>query len=182
MTTFLRIAAASAGVLVALSAQAQTEISRKDRFGQVMRVALPAAAMAVGVYHDDMEGVRQLVFSTALAAGSTEVLKKLVREERPDGREKDSFPSGHAAVTFAAAGFVHQRYSLQWALPFYALATATAYKRVHTHNHFTRDVVAGAAVGVLSSWAFTGRYTTPRSTASIGYFDKAVVLNYTHTW
>lgn len=161
---------------------AQPPVSDKDRFGQVIRVALPAAAAALSVYHDDTEGIRQLAFSTALSVGSTEVLKRGVRARRPDGRERDSFPSGHAAVTFTAAAYVHERYSLKWALPFYGLATMTAYKRVHSRNHFTRDVIAGAAVGVLSAWAFTGRYTTPRETASIGYFDKTVYLNYASTW
>jgi membrane-associated phospholipid phosphatase len=169
-------------VAAGAAAQAAGEISEKDRYGQVIRIALPAAAAALSLHMDDPEGLRQLAFSTALSAGSTELLKRAVRAKRPDGRERDSFPSGHAALTFSTAAYVHERYSLQWALPFYGLAAFTAYKRVSTRNHYTRDVIAGAAVGMLSAWVFTGRYTSPRAMASFGYYDRTFVVNYASTW
>jgi membrane-associated phospholipid phosphatase len=181
MTTAFRTLAAFLLFIAALPAHAQ-QLSDKDRFGQVIRVALPAAAAALSIYHDDVEGVRQLVFATTLSAGSTELLKKVVGARRPDGRERDSFPSGHAAITFTAAAYVHERYSLTQALPFYGLAILTGYKRVHTRNHFTRDVIAGAAVGIVSAWALTGRYMPPRSMASVGYWDKTLTVNYASTW
>lgn len=178
-----RLVVAGLALVAGAAATHAQEISQKDRYGQVMRVALPMAAVAYSIYKaDDVEGVTQLVMSTALSAGSTELLKRGIHAKRPDRRDDDSFPSGHTAVTFAAAAYIHKRYSFMEALPFYGLAALTGYKRVHTHNHFTRDVIGGAAVGIVSAWLVTGHFTTPRSTASIGYWDKTLVVNYATTW
>jgi membrane-associated phospholipid phosphatase len=98
-----------------------------------------------------------------LIAGATEAiryllsdnLKKLVNEHRPfpySGHH--SFPSGHTASSFAGAEFMHKE--LKNSLPFlscagYAAATAVAVIRVAKSRHWARDVVAGAAIGILSA-------------------------------
>lgn len=174
---FRRFAFASIPLLcLAAGAQAQV-VAGKDRFSDVMRIGLPVAAAAITLAKDDGEGFQQLAYSMALSAGSTELLKRAVNSKRPDG-SNHGFPSGHVSLAFTAATYVHQRYSLEMALPMYALATATAYQRVHTHNHYAKDVVGGAAVGVVSALMFTGRFSK-RSSASIGYADHALTFNYT---
>jgi membrane-associated phospholipid phosphatase len=157
------------------AAQAQV-VAQKDRFSDVVRIGLPVAAAVITLAKDDGEGFQQLAYSMALSAGSTELLKRGINSKRPDGSPY-GFPSGHVSLAFTAATYVHQRYSLQMALPMYALATATAYQRVHTHNHYAKDVVGGAAAGVVSALMFTGRFS-PRSAASVGYADHTLMLNY----
>jgi membrane-associated phospholipid phosphatase len=160
---------------LAAGAHAQV-VAGKDRFSDLMRIGLPVAAAAVTLAKDDGEGFQQLAYSMALSAGSTELLKHGISSKRPDGTPH-GFPSGHVSIAFTAATYMHQRYSLQWALPMYALATATAYQRVHTHNHYAKDVIGGAAVGVVSALMFTGRFSQ-RSAASVGYADKTLMVNY----
>ena len=50
---------------------------------------------------------------------------------------------------------MRRRYGLKWGVPFYALAAFVGYSRVESRNHYTHDVVAGAAIGIASSFIFT---------------------------
>lgn len=80
----------------------------------------------------------------------TEGLKRIVREKRPDSDERTSFPSGHATAAFAIATMqasFHPRQAILW----YAGATAIAASRVKLRRHYTHDVIAGAAVGILTA-------------------------------
>lgn len=81
----------------------------------------------------------------------TEALKRIVREKRPGSdTERTSFPSGHATAAFAIAtmqSHYHPRQALLW----YGGATLISYSRVKLNRHYYHDVVAGAAVGYLTS-------------------------------
>ena len=83
-----------------------------------------------------------------VAAGS---LKLMVSERRPDGSDSNSFPSGHAARAFMGAELVRSEYGWQWGAGAYAVATGVAVLRVTGDHHYLYDVVAGAAIGVLSA-------------------------------
>jgi len=136
-----------------LSARAQVSAT-PDPVGDALRIAVPLAAVALTLYHHDIDGLKQLGWSEVLSQGTTEVLKRAVNSPRPDGTGH-GFPSGHTSLVFTAAGFVHRRYGLQQSVPFYALATVTAYERVHHDHHFTKDVVGGAVIGVASAFLLT---------------------------
>jgi membrane-associated phospholipid phosphatase len=98
-----------------------------------------------------------------LTAGATEAiryllsdnLKKLVGEHRPFPYiGHHSFPSGHTASSFAGAEVMHQELKNSLRLlscTGYAAATAVAVIRVVKSRHWVRDVVAGAAIGILSA-------------------------------
>jgi undecaprenyl-diphosphatase len=63
-----------------------------------------------------------------------------------------SFPSGHAATSFACAivlGAVAPRYRL----PFLVLAAAVAYSRLYNGVHYPLDVLGGAVLGVAIALA-----------------------------
>ena len=56
------------------------------------------------------------------------------------------------------ATFLHRRYGRKFAIPAYAAATFVGYSRVQADKHFVIDVVAGAAIGSLSSYFLTTPY------------------------
>jgi membrane-associated phospholipid phosphatase len=95
-----------------------------------------------------------LIEATLLSEGITEGIKVIVRRERPvreDGTQAAgfSFPSGHSAVTFAAATVLQQHLGWKAAVPTYAAASYVAMSRLHDNRHFASDVVAGAAEGII---------------------------------
>jgi membrane-associated phospholipid phosphatase len=125
--------------------------------GDVLQFVLPATAAGLTLGHKDGTGALQLGGSTALAVGATYGLKYAIDEERPNGG-KHSFPSRHSSLSFASAEFMRKRYGWEYGVPAYALASFVAYSRVEARQHHPHDVIAGAAIGILSSYLFTRPY------------------------
>jgi len=125
--------------------------------GDVLQVALPSAAAVATLAQRDAAGAKQLAFSLGVTWAVTTALKYTINETRPNGGDL-SFPSGHTSTSFASAEFMRRRYGWKWGGSFYALAAFVGYSRVESQNHYTHDVVAGAAIGIASSFLFT----TPR--------------------
>ncbi|GHU81295.1 phosphatase PAP2 family protein [Clostridia bacterium] len=61
-----------------------------------------------------------------------------------------SFPSGHTCSSFAAS-VVMLRYNKKIGIPSVALACCIAFSRLYLFVHFPTDVLAGAALGTISS-------------------------------
>jgi membrane-associated phospholipid phosphatase len=101
-----------------------------------------------------------LIESTILAEGLTQLIKVAVRRDRPihpDGSSNPgySFPSGHATVTFAAATVLQQHLGWKAAVPTYLVASYVAMSRLHDNRHFASDVAFGAADGIIIGRAVT---------------------------
>jgi len=93
-----------------------------------------------------------------LADVSSALLREAIGRERPPLRFPEphplvavpgspSFPSGHAATSFACAA------TLAWLTPLspialYALAALIAFSRVYVGVHYPLDAIAGAALGL----------------------------------
>jgi membrane-associated phospholipid phosphatase len=122
--------------------------------GNVLEVLLPATAAGLTLGYKDGTGALQFTESVALTLGVTYTLKYTVDETRPNG-DSHSFPSGHASISFSAAEFMRKRYGWEYGLPAYAAASFVAYSRVEAGEHHPQDVVAGAAIGIISSYIFT---------------------------
>jgi undecaprenyl-diphosphatase len=128
-------------------------------------VILSLAIMAVGF------GLKQAVWKAAgwqsliahgLAGLVINLMKHLIGRPRPKfmhtgtlelspitGSGWDSFPSGHAAASFAVATALAVRFpKVRWI--FFAVAAAIAVSRVLRGSHFLTDIVAGAVIGYLA--------------------------------
>ena len=125
--------------------------------GDILAIALPATAAGMTALLRDWKGTLQLGESEALTFGATYGLKYGVNERRPNGGTQ-SFPSGHTSVSFSAAEFLRERYGWEYGIPAYAVASFVAYSRVESHEHYAHDVIAGAGIGILSSYLFTDTY------------------------
>ncbi len=147
--------------------------SNLEKSGDIIHLLLPAAALsATLIIEDNYQGSWQLIKSGVISRVAVEGLKFAVDKDRPDDSGDDSFPSGHTADSFAAATFIQQRYGWQWAIPAYLGATFVAYSRVESDQHYVEDVLAGAAIGILSGLYFTEPYSgiTISPTANNGYY------------
>ncbi len=90
------------------------------------------------------------IASVGVAYIGKTALKAMIKEERPDHSDNKSFPSGHAAMAFAAARSIDKEFrkeSIWIPIAGYAAATAVGIERVANDRHHWYDVVAGAAVG-----------------------------------
>jgi undecaprenyl-diphosphatase len=78
-----------------------------------------------------------------------------------------SFPSGHAATSFACATTLALAFP-RYAWGFYVLAAAIAWSRVYVGVHYPLDVLGGAVLGVLVAIALrtllAARRRSPRAT------------------
>ncbi len=124
-----------------------------------------------------------LFWSPVLAGGAAELLKLLVRRERPalnDGlygfRPWDertwstaglAFPSSHTAVAFGGAALLARLFPrARWVG--YTLAAGCAATRVIARAHFVSDVVFAAGLGWLVAWLLTRRWPVQSVEAPTG--------------
>jgi PAP2 superfamily len=109
-----------------------------------------------------------LLRAQIVTEGLVQSLKYTVQRPRPDGSSGYSFPSGHAAVTFATATVLDRHHSWRVALPAYAFATYVATSRLHDNVHNLSDVAFGAALG-----AVVGRTVTRHGASNFALVPEA---------
>jgi len=99
-----------------------------------------------------------LILSTILGEG---ILKHVVQRIRPSADISSvnlliskplsySFPSGHAASSFAVTG-VLVKYFKKYALGFWILAFLIAFSRLYLYVHYPTDVLGGIILGLICS-------------------------------
>ena len=147
--------------------------------GDILQVAIPLLGYAATFYADDEEGRSQFYQSFFTTVGVTQVLKRSINKQRPNGGDY-SFPSGHTSAAFQGAAFIHARYGTTYAIPAYIAASFVGYSRVESKNHWTSDVLAGAALGTACSFYFTtpNRNYVVQPIADNGYYGLQISGNW----
>jgi membrane-associated phospholipid phosphatase len=151
ITTFL------VSVILSLLATFNTRADDIRTAGDILQFVLPATAAGLTLGFRDYKGTLQFGESFAVTEAATYSLKYAVNEQRPNGGS-GSFPSAHTSVSFSAAEFMRKRYGWAFGVPAYAAATFVGYSRVEAREHWPHDVIAGAGIGILSSYIFTRPY------------------------
>lgn len=147
--------------------------------GDISQLIIPLSVYASTFIFDDDEGKTEFYESFFLNLGVTYGLKLSVDKTRPDGGSQ-SFPSGHTSVSFQGATFMYLRYGWKPAIPFYLGAAYVGWSRVDSKRHDTTDVLAGAAIGIASSYLFTKPFKGVTVTPLIK--DDAIGLNFSVKW
>ncbi|MDD3095026.1 MAG: phosphatase PAP2 family protein [Candidatus Neomarinimicrobiota bacterium] len=101
-----------------------------------------------------LESFRYWAFSNVTTVGITYVLKYSIHRERPNGRNRYSFPSGHSSSAFATATMLQMWYGWPAGIPAYALAALTAFQRMDDNQHWLSDVIMGTAIGIAVPYMF----------------------------
>jgi hypothetical protein len=136
--------------------------------GPVMYIAPPAVYVygryILPMFDDDASVTNKwshmgldLVRAELLQEGLVQAIKVSVNRTRPNG-QKYSFPSGHAAATFAFASVIERHLGARLAWPTIVIATYVGTSRLHDNVHFLSDVVFGAALGTAAGWTVVGRH------------------------
>lgn len=165
------------------SIQKWTQLARSETSNRIAKIVKPvgdihytfpslAILYAYGAIRDDpaLKSTALAAMQSAVVAGVfTESLKYLTHKHRPssgdlnsviwDGpstkKQNLSFPSGHAAHSFAIATIFASQYSDNQIIPIiaYSLAITCSASRINDNQHWTTDVLTGAMIGHL-----VGRY------------------------
>ena len=120
-----------------------------------------------------------LIQSLAMSEAVTQTLKYTTRRERPDGSGKNSFPSGHAADTFAFATALERHLGWKYAVPAYTFASYVAISRLPANRHWFSDAVFGSAVGVIAGRTVTSHEAHPFPVA-VTYVPGGAAVMYVH--
>ena len=143
-----------------------------------------AIGQARGEGHNWPRFAVNTVASMGVAFVGKTALKAVVNEERPDHSDNKSFPSGHAAIAFAAARSIDKEFrkeSIWIPIAGYAAATALGVERVVSDRHHWYDVVAGAALGYGAAeltWWLSDKFLGTGSNFTVGTSGNTVDVTY----
>lgn len=157
-----------------VSAQSNT----LEKSGDVLFVTLPTIAFGTTFLKKDKEGSKQFMKGFLINLATTAGLKLLIDKERPNFENGNSFPSGHTSVTFQSASFIQKRYGWKYGLPAYVLAGFTGYTRLDADKHDLTDVIAGAVIGVGSTYLFTTPYQREHMELSFTSSDNTYLIGF----
>lgn len=121
----------------------------------ILMFAPPVAGFITTLAIGDYKGMKQLVLGAATSLATSYLLKYTIKKQRPDGSDFHSFPSNHTAMAFQGAAFIQRRYGWKYGIPAYLISGYVAWGRVYAKRHDCWDVLAGAAIGIGSSYIFT---------------------------
>lgn len=122
------------------------------------QVGLSLGTYAVGRLFDKPKASHlgmDLLRAQILGESMVQPLKLAVGRQRPDQSNHQSFPSGHAAATFAGATVLERHLGWKKSALAYVIAAYVASSRMHDNVHYLSDVVFGSAVGTIAGRTVT---------------------------
>lgn len=152
----IRVSCAVFLVSAPMQAQAKNEKAWATA-SDVGVAALSIAAIGLPVVQGDKQGAFQAAGSLGASALVTTGLKYSFPELRPDGSDRQSFPSGHTSTAFAAAATLYNRQGADIGLPAMIAASFVGLARVQADKHYWYDVVVGAGIGTASGFLITNK-------------------------
>lgn len=148
-------------VLIILLLSSQLVSSQKsdiEKAGDIGLLLVPVSALSLTLLKKDKKGAWQFTKGFILNKALTYSLKVSIKKPRPDNSNTKAFPSGHTSTTFQGASFIHMRYGFKYSILPYAIAGFTAFSRINANKHDGWDILAGAVVGIGSTYLFTTPY------------------------
>ncbi|MFC5272373.1 phosphatase PAP2 family protein [Adhaeribacter terreus] len=128
-----------------------------DAFLIAPYVELAIANLANQRSNNDLLNTTIVILKAEAIFGATVYgLKHITNQERPNGEDFESLPSGHTAQAFLAASILHteMKHRSNWyGVGAYGIATSVAAFRMLKDKHWQSDVFVGAGIGILSSHA-----------------------------
>jgi hypothetical protein len=108
---------------------------------------------------DDFSADRAKAMIAALSVTgvATMGLKAIRDNDSPNGKNW-AWPSGHAASSFTVASMLDEFYGPDIGVPAYAFASLISYRMLDTGDHWTSDVVFGAALGWVVGHTFGAKH------------------------
>lgn len=153
-----------------------------ENSGDAAVILLPVAAGTTTLLLKDKQGAWQFTKSFLLNLAVTGAGKVLINKQRPLQGGDHAFPSGHTSVAFQSASFFHRRYGFKYSIPAYVLASFTAYSRYNAARHDGWDILAGAVVGIGSTYFFTTPYEEKKMELTFSSEDDAFMLGFRYTF
>jgi membrane-associated phospholipid phosphatase len=148
--------------------------------GDILLFALPATALGSTLIIGDKEGTWQFTKGFVLNQALTLGLKYATDKKRPFNNGDRAFPSGHTSTTFQSASFIQRRYGWKYGIPAYALASFTGFSRINAQKHDGWDVLAGALIGVGSTYLFTTPYQKEHMELTLSSWENQYLLGFTY--
>ncbi len=105
----------------------------------------------------NMERAKAMIAALSVTGVATMGFKAIRNNDSPNGKDW-AWPSGHAASSFTAASMLDEFYGPNVGIPAYALASLISYRMVDSRDHWTSDVVFGAAIGWVVGHTFADRH------------------------
>jgi membrane-associated phospholipid phosphatase len=99
------------------------------------------------------ERAKAMIAALAVTNVATFGLKAIRHNDSPNGKDW-AWPSGHTASSFTVASMLDEFYGPNVGIPAYALASLISYRMLDTGDHWTSDVVFGAAIGWVVGHTF----------------------------
>ena len=126
-----------------------------ETLGTGVAIALPLTAGVITLWKHDRVGSAQLVVETVLTVGTAYALKNIVHEERPNGTDDHSFPSGTTALSASGSSFLWGRYGWEYGLPAFAATQFVSYSRVQARDHHWYDTLASSGIAAGYGYVLT---------------------------
>lgn len=94
-----------------------------------------------------------MIAALSVTGVATMGLKAIRQNDAPNGKDW-AWPSGHVASSFTVASMLDEFYGPKVGVPAYAFASLIAYRMMDSGDHWTSDVVFGAAIGWVVGHTF----------------------------